>query len=167
MGGRGLKTRHVLEHGVWLLWGRGGVPQQLSQVNLPHPSTNLGAPRCGSGPNWCLEGPPPSPIAIGGPFPQAKALPSPPSPSLFPPPPLALFAMLRDGAAQSGVGAGVLECRGGWRGGRLQRDLGPDPHLGALDKRNEKTELFFAGEFGNRTIAHKRAYYPFTHFHQR
>ena len=79
--------------------------------------TKLGAPRCGSGPNWCLEGPPPSPIAIGGPFPQAKALPSPPSPSLFPPPPLALFAM-PDGAAQSGVGGGVLGCRvGGWRGG--------------------------------------------------
>ena len=28
--------------------------------------------------------PPPSPLAIGGPFPQAKALPSPPSSSLFP-----------------------------------------------------------------------------------
>ena len=77
----------------------------------------LGAPRCRSGPNWCLEGPPPSPIAIGGPFPQAKALPSPPSPSLFPPPPLALFALLRNREARSGVGGGVLGCRGGWRGG--------------------------------------------------
>ena len=65
---------------------------------------------------WRL--PPPSPIAIGGPFSQGKALPSPPAPSLFPPPLLALFAMLRDGAAQSGVGGGVLGCGGGgWRGG--------------------------------------------------
>ena len=43
---------------------------------------------------------PPSPIVIGGPFPQAKPLPSPSSPSLFPPPPLALFARLREGAAK-------------------------------------------------------------------
>ena len=45
------------------------------------------------------------PIAIGGPFPQANPLPSPPSPSLFPPPPLALFARLREGAAQAGGGS--------------------------------------------------------------
>ena len=80
----------------------------------------LGAPRCGSGPNWCLEGSPPSPILIGGPFPQAKPLPSPPSPSLFPPPPLALFARLREGAAQAGGG----------RGPRVQGDGGGGPPSG-------------------------------------
>ena len=74
-------------------------------------------------PQLVFGGFPPSPVAIGGPFPQAKALPSPPSPSL-PPPPLALFAMLQDGAAQSGVGGGVLGCKGG--GGE-----GPPAVLGA------------------------------------
>ena len=49
---------------------------------MQNKAINLGAPRCGSGPNWCLEGPPPSPIVISGPLPQAKPLPSPPSPSL-------------------------------------------------------------------------------------
>ena len=51
-----------------------------------------------------------------------RALPSSQSPSLpalslrLPPTPLALSAMLRDGAAQSGVGGGVLGCRGGGGG---------------------------------------------------
>ena len=38
-------------------------------------------------PQLVFGGSPPSPIVIGGPFPQAKPLPSPPSPSLFPHPP--------------------------------------------------------------------------------
>ena len=76
---------------------------------------------------------PPSPIAIGGPFPQAKPLPSPPSPSLFPPPPLALFARLREGAAQAGGGGGVLGRKGVEGGGASKRHLGPDPHRGVLD----------------------------------
>ena len=80
---------------------------------------NRESPDVGLAPTGVWRVPPPSPIAIGGPFPQAKTLPSPPSPSLFPPPPLALFAMLRDGAAQSGVGGVVsgFEGGGGWRGG--------------------------------------------------
>ena len=58
--------------------------------------------------------------------PQTKALPSPPSPLLFPPPPLALFAMLRDGAAQAGVGGGVL-------GEGPPAVLGARPTSGVLD----------------------------------
>ena len=57
------------------------------------------APRCGSGPSCSLEGPPHPSIVVGRPFPQATA--SPTSPSLFPPPPLGLFAMLQEGAAQA------------------------------------------------------------------
>ena len=57
-------------------------------------------------PDVGLEGPPPSPMVIGGPFPQANPLPSPPSPSFFPPPPLALCARLRERAAQAGGGGG-------------------------------------------------------------
>ena len=49
-----------------------------------------GAPRCGSGPNWCLEGHPPSPIVIGGPFPQAKVE-TPSLPALSFPPYLPVF----------------------------------------------------------------------------
>ena len=58
------------------------------------------SPRCGSGPNCPLEGPAHSPIAAGGPFRSSR---SPSLPTLWPPSsptPLALFAMLRDGAAQ-------------------------------------------------------------------
>ena len=53
-------------------------------------------------------------------------LPSPPSPSLFPPTPLALFAMLREGAAQAGVGEGSLS-RKGWRGRAVQAALRARP----------------------------------------
>ena len=44
----------------------------------------LRAPRCGSGPNCPLEGPPMPHIATGGPFPQATPLPSPSFPFSFP-----------------------------------------------------------------------------------
>ena len=92
---------------------------------------SLGAPQMWVWPQLLFGGSPPIPIAIGGPFPQAKALPSPPSPSLFPPTPLGSFCNapgVRDGAAQSGVGGGGP--RGGWRGRALQRYLGPDPPKG-------------------------------------
>ena len=62
----------------------------------------LKAPRCGTGPNYPSQGPPHPPIA----FPQATALPSPPSPSLFPPTPWLFCAMLWEGATQAGVGQG-------------------------------------------------------------
>ena len=71
-----------------------------------------------------------------------RTLPSSQSPSLpalsLPLPPTTLGSFcnapgVRDGAAQSGVGGGVL---GGWRGRALQRYLGPDPHLGVLDSTN-------------------------------
>ena len=89
----------------------------LSRLGTQKVPQRIGSPQMWVWPQLVFGGSPPSRIAIGGPFPQAKALPSPPSPSLFPPPPLALFAMLWDGAAQSGVGGGVLGCRGEWRGG--------------------------------------------------
>ena len=62
------------------------------------------APRCESGPNCPLEGTPHPPHCNWRTVPSATALPSPPSTSLFPPPPF--FAMLREGAVQAGVGGG-------------------------------------------------------------
>ena len=47
---------------------------------------------------------------FGG-FPCAYEATAPPSPSFFSPTPLALFAMLPDGAARAGVGGGVQGCR--------------------------------------------------------
>ena len=85
----------------------------------------LGAPKCGSGSNWCLEGSPHPPLQLEGPFPQAKALPSPPSPSLFPPPPLGSFcnAPGRGGPVWCG-GRGPRVQGGGGEGRVLQRYLG-------------------------------------------
>ena len=80
-------------------------------------------------PQLVFGGSPASPIVIGGPIPQAKPLPSPPSPSLSPPPTLALFARLREGAAQAGGGGGVLG-RKGVEGGGLQAALGARPTSG-------------------------------------
>ena len=65
------------------------------------------------------------PIATGGPFPNhSPSLPT--FPSLFPLTPLALFAMLQEGAAQAGVGEGSLS-RKGWRGRAVQAALGARP----------------------------------------
>ena len=96
------------------------------------------APRCGSGPNCPLEGPPPPqpPIVTAEPFPQATAPPLltlPPSFFPQPPPPLALFAVLREGVALAGAGEGSLGRRGVEGGGLSKRHLCPNPHLGALD----------------------------------
>ena len=93
----------------------------------------------GLAPTGVWRVPPPSPIAIGGPFPQAKALPSPPSPSLFPPPPLGSFCNalgVRDRAAQSGVGGGVL---GGVEGEGPPAVLGARPTSGGT--RENQTNL--------------------------
>ena len=59
-------------------------------------------------------------LASGGPFRQATALPSQPSPSLFP---LALFATLGDAAAGLVRGRGP-SAQGGWKGRALQAALG-------------------------------------------
>ena len=80
----------------------------------------------GLAPTGVWRVPRPSPIAIGGPFPQAKALPSPPSPSLFPPHPLALFAMLRESGTGRPTQSGV-----GGRGPRVQGGGGGGPSSGA------------------------------------
>ena len=77
-------------------------------------------------PQLPFGGSPPSPPPLQLEDPSlTTALPSPPSPSLFPPTPLAL-------SAQAGVGEGSLS-RKGWRGRAVQAaDVGPDPHLGVL-----------------------------------
>ena len=76
--------------------------------------------RCGSGPNWCLEGPPHPPLQLEGP---ALTLPLPPHP------PWLFLQCSRTGRPSPEV----LGCgRGGGEGRALQRYLGPDPHLGAL-----------------------------------
>ena len=66
-------------------------------------------------PQLVFGGSPPSPIAIGGQFPQAKALPPPPSPSHFPPHP-PWFVLQWFG---SPAGGGPV-----WRGGRGPRGGG-------------------------------------------
>ena len=88
----------------------------------------LTATRCGSGPHCTLEGAPlPSPQC------NRRTLPSSHSPSLptlslpLPPTPLALSALLREGAAQAGVGNGVLDSKSGG-GGLSKRQLGEDAH---------------------------------------
>ena len=101
-------------------------------------------PDVGLAPPGVWRVPPPSPIVIGGPFPQAKPLPSPPSPSLSAPPLLALFARLWEGAAQAGGGGGVLGRKG--VGGGLQAALGARPTSGSTRQfalRNLKTRRFF------------------------
>ena len=90
----------------------------------------VGSPQMWVWPQLVFGGSPPSPIVIGGPFHQAKPLPSPPSPSLFPPPPLALFARLREGAAQAGGGGRGPRAQGGRGGGGLQPALGARPTSG-------------------------------------
>ena len=55
----------------------------------------------------------PPPKAAAGPFPQATALPSSPSPLPLLPTPLALFTMLWEAAAWAGVGKGVRVWGGG------------------------------------------------------
>ena len=95
----------------------------------------LGAPRCGSGPNWCLEGPPP------GPHCNWRTLPSSQTPSLpalsFPLPPphppwLFLQGSGRGRPGWWGRGRGPRAQGGEGVGGASKRSLGPDPHLGAL-----------------------------------
>ena len=75
----------------------------------------VGSPQMWVWPQLVFAGSPPSPIVIGGRFPQAKPLPSPPSPSLFPPHPPSLFLQ--------GSGRGRLRLVGG-RGPRTQRGGG-------------------------------------------
>ena len=59
---------------------------------------------------------PPSPIVIGGPFPQAKPLPSRPLLPSSPPPLLGSFCKAPGGGGPGWWGGGVLGARG-WRGG--------------------------------------------------
>ena len=89
----------------------------LAPVQCTHSSRNHGNkplfcttlsrdPRCRSGPNCPLE---PHPPIAPQPFPPH------PLPRSSPFTPLALFAMLREGAAQAGVGEGSLGAVGGER----------------------------------------------------
>ena len=67
-------------------------PEVYNDTKLISPKSR--APRGGSGPNCSLEGAPHPPIATGGPFPQAPALPSPPPPLPSPKAPLGRFDQL-------------------------------------------------------------------------
>ena len=60
---------------------------------------------------------PPYPIVTGGPFPQAKPLPSPPSPSLFHPTPLGSFCKAPGRGGPGWWGGGVLGRKGVEGGG--------------------------------------------------
>ena len=71
-----------------------------------------------------IQGPPRPPIATGGPFPQAMALPSPPSPSHFRRPHGSFC-----NAAQDGMGKGSLTA-GGWKARALKAALGARPTFG-------------------------------------
>ena len=120
-------------YGIWTVFiGEGGGLQYIDSGGSLRLS-QLGAPRCGSGPNWCLEGPPPIPQC------NWRTLPSSQSPSLpslsLPLPPTALGSF-RNAPGRGGPvwcgGRGPRVQGGGGGGGGLQRDLGPDPHLGSL-----------------------------------
>ena len=79
------------------------------------------------------KAPPIPPLQLEGPFPQAAALPSPPSGSLFPHPPGSFCnAPGRGGPGRCG-GWGPMAQKGGGGEGPSKRHLGPDPHQGVLD----------------------------------
>ena len=69
-----------------------------------------------------------------------RTLPSSQTPSLpalsflFPPPPLGSFCKVLGGGGPGWWGGGVLERRAVRGGGGSKRHLGPDPHLGVLEK---------------------------------
>ena len=105
----------------------------------------MGAPRCGSGPNWCLERPP-------IPHCNWRTIPSSQSPSLpalslpLPPTPLGSFCNapgVRDGAAQSGVGGGVL---GGVEGESPLAVLGARPTSRGTRKRAGRQRRLARGD---------------------
>ena len=84
----------------------------------------LGAPRCGSGPNWCLEGPPPSPLQLEDPSLKPKPFPPRPLPPSSPHPPW----LFLQHSGSPGRGGPV------WCGGRGPRGVegeGPPAILGA------------------------------------
>ena len=97
----------------------------------------LSTPRCGSGPKCHLEGrPPPPPMRPKTPPPPAWAAPSRITKR---------SQGKRDGAGWGGKGWGLREgsstCNGG-DGGPFKGQLGPDPHLGALDTSTQHCVLF-------------------------
>ena len=90
----------------------------------------IGSPQMWVWPQLVFGGSRPSPIVIGGPFPQAKPLPSLPSPSSSPTPPWLFLQGSGRGRSRLVGGGGVLERRA-VEGGGSKRHLGPDPLLGA------------------------------------
>ena len=74
----------------------------------------------GLAPNWCLEGPPPSLPAL--------SLPHPPTP-------LGSFCNAPGRGGPIWCWGRGPRVQGGVEGRALQRYLGPDPHLGVLDRR--------------------------------
>ena len=101
-------------------------------------SPEVESPQMWVRPQLVFAGSSPSPIAIGGPFPQAKS-PSLPALSLpLPPTPLDSFcdAPGRGGPVWCGGRGPRVQGGGGVEGRALQQYLGPDPHLGVLDEDN-------------------------------
>ena len=105
-----IPKRRRSKHG----WTQKDAAARQRDLVSPYP-LNSRAPRFGSGPNCPLERPPPSP-PLQLKDPSLKPQPFPPKPPLpLPPPtPAGSFAILRDRAAQAGVGEGSWEARG-WR----------------------------------------------------
>ena len=93
-------------------------------------------PDVGLAPTGVWRVPAQSPIVIGGPFPQAKPLPSSQTPSLpalsFPLPPPPWLFLQGSGWGQSRLvrGRGLRAQGGGWGGGGLQAALGARPTSG-------------------------------------
>ena len=113
----------------WWPSSNSAIPAFLSRMRHHLRNNRIGSPSMWVWPELVFGGSPLSPIAIGGPFAQANPLPSPPSPSLFPPTPLGSFCKVPGGGGPSWWGGGVLG-RKGLEGGGVQAALGARPTSG-------------------------------------
>ena len=107
----------------------GSLPIRLALLLPTATPRELGsrAPRCGSGPNYPLEGPPPPPpLQLKDASLKPQPFPHHPLPPSFP---THLGSILQEPAAQVGVGEGSTGA-GGWRGNALQAALGARPTFG-------------------------------------
>ena len=139
------KTRKMLIF-LSLCTGKGGVPL----LSLPDENAE-NAEKSGNAdgkiyweppdvvwPQLVFGGSTSPPIVIGGPFPQAKPLPSPPSPSLFPTTPLGSFCKAPGGRRPRLVGGRGPRAQGGGGGGGLQAALGARPIWGFAKRKRGK-----------------------------
>ena len=115
------------------------TPLQRACPIRAKPIQIFGSPQMWFWPQLVFWRVPPIPHCDWRTLPQAKPLPSPPSPSLFPPPPLGSFCKAPGGGGPGWWGAGVLGHKGVEGGGGLQAALGARPTSGGT--RNFKTPL--------------------------